>query len=108
MAIITTGDHTNIPVTLKKNGKTFTISSGAVIKAVITNTARNAVISPEVIIDNNATGTDLANSLIVVEFNETESSAITQLNDAMLEIQVADPEKKTWTTPILIRQGNIA
>ena len=108
MAVITTGDYAEIPFRMKKNGATFAISGSATIKAVLTNLDRQTIISPEVIVNLSANGTDLANSLVIVEFTEAESAAITELGEALLEVQVADPDKpKTWTASVLIRQGNI-
>ena len=110
MAIITTGDRAKIPVTLKRDGATFVIGGSAVIKAVLTDLDRTTVISGEVTISNVATGTDLANSKIIVEFTKAETAAITQTGDAYLEVQVDetgdDPE--TWTDEVLVRKGNIA
>lgn len=107
MAIITTGDYAGIPVTLKKNGSTFVISGAAVIKAVLTNKDRSTIISPEVTISNVAAGTDLNNSLIIVEFTEAQTAAITETGECYLEIQVADDKPLTWTVTINVRKGNI-
>ena len=110
MAIITTGDRAKIPVTLKRDGATFTIGGSAVIKAVLTTLDRLTVISPQVTIDNVASGTDLAKSKIIVEFSKIETAAITELGHVYLEVQVDetgdDPE--TWTGDVLVRKGNIA
>lgn len=109
MAIITTGDRSRIPVILKRDGATFAIDGSAVIKAILTDLDRVTVISGEVTINNSATGTDLPNSKFIVEFNKTETAAITQLGEAYLEVQVDetgdDPE--TWTDEVLVRKGNI-
>jgi len=107
MAIITTGDNAEIPFTMKKNGETFVISGTAVVKAVLTNKDRQTIISAEVAVNLSVTGTDLTKSLVIVEFTEAETLAITELGQAILEVQVADPKPKTWTANILIRQGNI-
>jgi len=110
MTIITTGDAPKIPVTLKRDGTTFTIGGSAEIKAILTSLDRTTIISGEITIDKGATGTDLANSKIIVTFTKAETSAITEVGHAYLEIQVDetgdDPE--TWTDEVLIRQGNIA
>lgn len=110
--IITTGDDAAVPVQLyKKQGKvksTFVIDAGATIKAVLTSIDRLTVISAEVIIDNTATGADLATSLVIVELTEAQTEAITLLGDAIVEIQVDDGGKLTWTTGVFIRKGNIA
>lgn len=108
MSVITTGDYAEIPFRMKKSGATFVIGGSAVVKAVLTNKDRQTIISPEVTVNLSADGTDLTNSLVIVEFTEAETAAITQLGEALLEVQVADPDKpKTWTASILVRQGNI-
>ncbi len=110
MTIITTGDYSKIPVTLKRDSSTFTISDSAVIKAVLTDLDRSTVISPEVTINNSATGSDLANSKFIVEFTKSETLAITKTGEAYLEVQVEDTidEPETWTSELLVRQGNIS
>lgn len=106
--VITTGDDAAIPFTAKKDGKTFTISGSAVIKAVLTSLDRLTIISPEVTIDKGAVGTDLAASLFIVRFTEVDTAAITDLGEAYLEVQIDDDIKLTWTKQLLIRKGNIA
>lgn len=116
MTIITTGDAPKIPVTLKRDGATFVIGGGAVIKAVLTTLDRTTIISAEVTINNTATGTDLSASKFVVEFTKAETAAIliaellSDSGHAILEVQVdetgSDPE--TWTDGVIVRKGNIA
>lgn len=107
MAIITTGDYAEIPFQAKKNGSPFVISGTAVIKAVLTNLDRQTIIGPEVTVNKSASGTDLNTSLIIVEFDEAESAQITELGECYLEVQIADPTPKTWTTKLTVRNGNI-
>lgn len=107
MTIITTGDYVDVPFQAKKNGATFVISGTAVIKAVLTNKDRQTLISPEVNVNLLAPGTDLLNSLVIVEFTEVESAAITELGECYLEVQIADPKPKTWTSRVTVRNGNI-
>jgi len=112
MSIITTGDDVAIPVQLYRKiagvRSTFVIDMSATIKAVLTNLDRQTLVSAEVTLDNSATGADLATSLIVVEFTEAQSTAITELGECLIEIQVDDGGKDTWTVDALVRQGNIA
>jgi len=108
MTIITTGDDAAIPVTCKKDGATFVVSGSAVVKAVLTGMDRQTVISPEVTIDKGATGTDLANSKLIVEFTEVQTALISEIGAAYLELQIADPLKSTWSKEVLVRNGNIA
>ena len=70
MAIITTGDDVEIPVTLKKNGLTFVISGDAVVKARLTNIDSVTPLTDEFDVDINAVGSDLSQSLIVVEMDK--------------------------------------
>jgi len=112
MFILITGDDIEIPCNLEKEGKPFIISPSGTAKAVITTLDRTAIISTEVSVDMGALGTDLANSLIVVEFTKAESAAIALLaepfyGEAILEVQLSDPKTKTWSKEILIRKGNI-
>jgi len=107
VAVLTTGDDAQIPYRLKKDGKTFTIGGGATAKAVLTTLDRLTVISAVVTINLLATGSDLAASLLIVEFTEIESAAITQLGEALLELQLDDGGKLTWTRQITVRNGNI-
>lgn len=107
MSVIVLGDDSEVPVTLKKNKATFSIDAGAVIKAAVVNTDRDTVIAGPVTVNNNATGSDLANSLIVVEFTEEETGAITVEGDALLEIQVLDGKKKTWWPEVFLVRGLI-
>lgn len=108
MAIITTGDDPQIPFRMKKDGATFTIGGGATVSAVLTSLDRSATISPEVTVNLNATGTNLAESLVIVAFTEAQTLAITEHGAALLEVQVNDGGKLTWTAELLIRKGNIA
>lgn len=108
MAIITTGDFNEIPFRAKKNGATFVISGTATIKAILTNLDRTVLISPEVSVSLITAGTNLAESLIIVIFDETDSAAITDLGECYLEVQIADDKPKTWTAKVTVRKGNIA
>ncbi len=111
MAVITTGDDVAIPVQLEKkvDGKwqAFEISGTAIIKAVLTSLDRMTIISDQVTINNNANGTNLAASLIIVEFTEAQSEAISEFGQVYLEVQVDDGKKLTWTEGVLVRKGNI-
>lgn len=110
MTIITTGDHSKIPVTLKRDGATFSIDAGATIKAILTGADRITLLTEEVTIDNAAVGTDLPNSKFIVEFTKAQTLAIIDYGPAYLEVQVEEivDEPDTWTDEVLIRKGNIA
>ena len=107
MAVLTKGDDAQIPYRLKKDGVTFAIDGGASAKAVLTTLDRLTAISAIVTVDLAAAGGDLLNSLIIVKFTEIESAAITALGDALLEVQLDDGGKLTWTRQITVRNGNI-
>ena len=93
MSVIVKGYDAVLPVTLKKNKETFPIDSGAVIKAVIVDVDHTEKLSQEVTIDKNAEGTDLTNSLIIVQFTEAQTAAITTTGNALLEISVDDEDR---------------
>ena len=64
---ITKGDDATIPLRLKRGGVTFVISGSALIQAVLTGTNKTTILSAEVSVNLTETGTDLANSLIIVK-----------------------------------------
>lgn len=111
MAKITTGDDIALPVYLEKkiNDKyqPFIISNEAIIKAVLTDLKREPIVSPLVIINKSAPGTDLNKSLVIVEFSASESAAITQLGELLLVVKVADPKKTTFSGEIKVVKGVI-
>ncbi len=107
MATITTGDDAELPFHLKKSGTSFPINGAATAKAALVSTDRSTILSAVVDVDMAATGTDLANSLLIVKFTSTESAAITALGEALLEVQLDDGGKLTWTDKITILKGNI-
>jgi len=108
--LITTGDDVAIPVTLKKNGVTFAIDAAATVKAALVSTDRSSKLSADVTCSNAAAGADWANSLVVVEFSSAVSGAVTVPDSGrcLLEIQVDDSGKLTWTAPLQIVAGLIA
>lgn len=108
MGTITTGDDVALPVQLKKNNASFVINAGATIKAAVINSDGTRVLSEVVTLNNLATGADLANSLVVAEFTSAQTAAIKEYGSAILEIQVDDSGKLTWTTAITVVKGNIS
>lgn len=104
---ITIGDHRELPVTLKKDGATFTIDPGATVKGALRNSA--GLITSEVAILEAETGADWANSLVVVVFDTTETAKLTAGDTVVLEIQVTESaEPLTWHIHgIKVRQGFI-
>jgi len=110
MSVIVTGDDVALPVTLKKDGATFTIDPGATVQASIISVDRSVALIPAVTCSNAATGADWANSLLIVAFTSTETAAILDANlgAALLEIQVDDSGKLTWFVSIDIVKGTIA
>ena len=107
MGVLTTGDDVQILSHLTKKGKSFTIAEGATAKAVLTTLDRSAIISDIVDIDMGAVGTVLDESLLIVKFTEAQSAAISETGDMLLEIQLNDGGKLTWTNEIVVRKGNI-
>ena len=108
MSVIVTGDDVALPVTLKKDGATFTIDVGATVQASIVLADRSATLIAAVTCSNAATGADWANSLVIVEFSSAETGAVTDYVPALVEIQVDDSGKLTWFVGVVIEKGSIA
>ncbi len=106
--ILVTGDDIVVPVTLKKNGATFVIGNGAVIKARLVRTEHEVSLCEEVIQSNAAPGTNLALSLVMVTLPSASTAGISYQGSAILEIQVDDSGKTTWFVPVSIVRGLIA
>ena len=108
MAAITTGDDAQILYSMTKDGAAFVIDPGATVRAVLISLDRVTTISAEVAVNLSAPGTDLAASLVVVAFTAAQTALITEYGPALLEVQVDDGGKITWTAQLTVRKGNIA
>ena len=106
-AIIVTGDDVSLPTTLKKDNATFTIAPSATVKASIVSKDRSTILIPAATVLEATTGSDWANSLIIVQFTSAETNAVTDYTIADLEIQVDDSGKLTWFTSVEIQRGTI-
>ena len=114
MATIVTGDDVSIPTTLKKNNATFTINGGATVRAAIVTQDRETVLVAATAVNLSASGTDLANSLIIVEFTSVQTAAIaTAYSDssvyrkALVEIEVDDTTVTTFFFNADVVKGNV-
>lgn len=105
--VITTGDNISLQVTLKKDGSTFNIDSGATVQASIIDKTHKTVLAGPITQSNATAGADWANSLVIVEFSPTDTSSITYQGEARLEIQVDDSGKTTFFADISILLGTI-
>jgi hypothetical protein len=108
-AVITTGDDVTIPVTLKKNGQTFNIGLMAQVKVAIISADRSKKLTDDIECSPEAAGADWAKSLVVVEMAsaETVDMVVPSKGNVLLEIQVDDGGKLTWTVPIKVVKGVI-
>ena len=89
MAFYTLGDNWNIPITLKKEGGLFDVS-GATIEAGIFYVKGN---TKETVIDYKnvdelTSGSDWGNGLIVADFTDIETAAITYYNNLFVSVKV--------------------
>lgn len=108
MFVIVLGDDSGLNLTLKKNKKTFAISADAVINASIVNVDHSEVLAGPITIDKSVPGTNLDQSLIVVEFTGAETESILAEGDALIEVQVDDVKKKTWFVEAYLIKGTIS
>ena len=109
MTQIIKGDVVALPVTLYKGDSTFTITSGATIKAALVNgndKARSMLSTEAVTVDKSATGTDLSTSTIIVEFDETET-ATWPAGAWLFEVEVNDSGRLTWHFPVRVVSSGI-
>lgn len=102
---IYTGDEVRQAVTLKKDGAVFAIDSSATVEAMFiyadeTTSATYTVLEA-------TTGSDWANSLVVVSLTSAESALLKE-GIATLEIQVDDGGELTWQQKITITKGYIS
>ncbi len=104
--VLVTGDDITLPVTLKKNGATFTIASGATVVGQLVSRDRKETYTVEVS-QSNAAPADWDNSLVEVTFLSAHTADITEQGAALLEIQVDDGGKRTWFVAVTIARGNI-
>lgn len=107
MSVIVTGDDIALPVTLKKDGKTFVINPAATVKAAIVSADHASVLAGPVTVSALASGSDWARSLIIVQFSGSATQSITANKPAKLEIEVNDGGKLTWFTDVRLIKGLI-
>lgn len=105
--VLVTGDDISLPVTLKKNGATFAIDSGATVVGQLVSRDRKKTYTEEVS-QSNAAPADWTNSLVDITFLSVHTADITEQGPALLEIQVDDGGKRTWFVAVNIVRGNIA
>lgn len=106
MATVTRGDDIRFPVTLKKDGLVFEIDNDATISAnFVDKTNGFKMLATAVPVTRFATGSDWANSLIIIEVDSATSADLVP-GLAYLEVQVDDAVltdgKLTWKIPITI------
>jgi len=88
------GDDRSLEIVLKKQNATFAIDSSAVIKASFTNRATKIVELADVPITE-VSGSDWANSLIVLQLTSAQTSGLT-LGSYEMDIQVNDGGEVTF------------
>ena len=106
------GDDWAIPVTLSVGdpAATFAIDSGATIKARLISKNHCDVLTDVVTVLEAATGSDWANSKVVVEITGTLNGVIDIQGAAKLELQVDDPAGigiKTFFGAVNLLRGTI-
>lgn len=109
--MIVSGDDFAVQVQLKRGTPEallpFVISGSAVVKARLVSIDHKTTYTAEVVQESTAPGADWSTSLVVIKFAGSDTSGITYQGKAKIEIQVADPDKKTWWVDCMIRRGNI-
>ena len=104
---IVTGDDAVFTAQLKKDDSTFSIDAGATVKAMLVSLDRTTSYSAVVTLSSSTTGSDWVHSLVIVVFSAAETTAITNLGSALLEVQVDDTIKETFFGAVTVIQGQI-
>lgn len=104
---IISGDDVSIPVTLYKDGVTFTIDPGATVKAGIVNTRHTKILLAAVTLDEAADGADWANSLVMFILTAAQSATLNSNDEAFIEIEVDDGGKETFFVRVKLVKGLI-
>lgn len=108
VAVIVTGDDAALAVTLKKDGEVFAINTSATVKAALVTTDRETVLIPATVCDSAVDEADWANSLVLVQFTDTQTAAVEEFGHALLEVQVDDGGKLTWFIDAAVIKGSIS
>jgi hypothetical protein len=104
---LVSGDDIVIEQTLTKNNSTFAIDSGATVKASLISRDKQTIIVAPVSVLEATTGSDWANSKIIILFDSTDTDTATDFGPVYLEIQVDDGGKLTWFVKAELVQGTI-
>lgn len=105
--IITSGDDSSLPATLKKDGAVFNIDPGATVRAALIDPDYSKKLTDVVNVSNATPGSDWANSLLIVEFTSAQTTGV-RPGEVILEVEVDDGGKLTWQlSPITVRKGMI-
>tara|TARA_R110000868_G_scaffold160474_3_gene390178 strand:- start:18345 stop:18683 length:339 start_codon:yes stop_codon:yes gene_type:complete len=112
MAEITRGDDLSFGITLRKNDATFTIDNTAVVGINFVDvTNGKKMLSADVAVTRDPTGSDWGNSYIIIDVPAAVSATLIP-GLSSLEIQVNDTVntdgKLTWHMPITVRKDTVA
>jgi hypothetical protein len=107
MNTLITGDDTQVPMTLLKNGETFAINPAAIIKARLVSTNHVYPLTDDIEQSFSDPGGDWSKSLVMIQLPGSATVHVGQQGPALLEVQVDDNGKVTWFTDINIVLGQI-
>jgi len=105
---IVTGDDAVFQAQLYKDAAVFSIDAGATVEAMLVSIDHETTYTDAVTLSNVAAGADWPNSLVIVEFSESETAAIAVTGNVLLEVQVDDTIKETWFGVVQVITGQIA
>ena len=101
------GDDDSISIQLTRDGATFSIDTGATVKAAITSLDRQTVLAGPVTCLSNATGADWSTGLVVAPFASADTGSMTTFGSLRLEVEVDDSGKQTYSDGITVISGAI-
>jgi hypothetical protein len=104
---IITGDDNKVPVDLTINKASFDMT-GKTTKSCLVSTDHTTAYTEEVVLNEAESGADYANSRVIASFPGASTIDVQYQGNALIEIQVEFPEKKSWFIKCKIIRGNIA
>lgn len=108
---IVLGDTRPYVIHLTYNGTPFVINpvSDTVKAAIVKSDRKSALTENPTTCLSTAPGSDWSTSKIVVQFERSDTSALTAQGSAFLEIQVTFSDSMDWTfwVPVTLIKGNI-
>lgn len=105
--VIVIGDDVRIERTLMIGDDAYDASGATSIKVAFVSTDHSTKLTADIEQDENASGADWANGVVIIEMAAADTADITDDGPAILELQVDKTIKQTWHMAVLLVEGQI-